>query len=309
MSFLTSLAARALATLANISQPGTVDTEPSPTTGQRESQAPSLSPRGWPSSLSSTTFSEQQSPPISPFGSPAHPAGISRYRDSSQPFGEINSISRQQLPSIRAQLGDLSPQWQSHRGTRPTRAEGYDREFWLPPIRTEQPSDFQLPDPRSPLNRFMTNTPWSGHPGFPLAESSYFNPTERRSSQGGAYDSTETLDTGFDSNSGSAGKLTQSDPDSSHSSARGSQYRCQFPGCNTPPFQTQYLLNSHANVHSSARPHYCPVKDCPRGKGGRGFKRRNEMIRHGLVHDSPGYVCPFCQDQDHKYPRPDNLQR
>jgi hypothetical protein len=40
-----------------------------------------------------------------------------------------------------------------------------------------------------------------------------------------------------------------------------------------------------------------------------GFKRKNEMIRHGLVHDSPGYVCPFCPDREHKYPRPDNLQR
>ena len=33
------------------------------------------------------------------------------------------------------------------------------------------------------------------------------------------------------------------------------------------------------------------------------------MIRHGLVHASPGYVCPFCPDREHKYPRPDNLQR
>jgi hypothetical protein len=33
------------------------------------------------------------------------------------------------------------------------------------------------------------------------------------------------------------------------------------------------------------------------------------MIRHGLVHESPGYVCPFCPDRDHRYPRPDNLQR
>jgi hypothetical protein len=87
------------------------------------------------------------------------------------------------------------------------------------------------------------------------------------------------------------------------------QYRCTFPGCNSAPFQTQYLLNAHANVHSSARPHYCPVAGCPRGEGGRGFKRKNEMIRHGLVHDSPGYICPFCPDRDHKYPRPDNLQR
>ncbi|CAP68610.1 uncharacterized protein PODANS_7_5820 [Podospora anserina S mat+] len=86
-------------------------------------------------------------------------------------------------------------------------------------------------------------------------------------------------------------------------------YVCKFSGCNAQPFATQYLLNSHANVHSSARPHYCPVAGCPRSEGGKGFKRKNEMIRHGLVHDSPGYVCPFCPDREHKYPRPDNLQR
>lgn len=86
-------------------------------------------------------------------------------------------------------------------------------------------------------------------------------------------------------------------------------FMCTVQGCNAPPFQTQYLLNSHANVHSSARPHYCSVKGCPRSEGGKGFKRKNEMIRHGLVHDSPGYVCPFCPDREHKYPRPDNLQR
>lgn len=84
---------------------------------------------------------------------------------------------------------------------------------------------------------------------------------------------------------------------------------CTFPSCTAAPFSTQYLLNSHANVHSSARPHYCPVQGCPRSEGGKGFKRKNEMIRHGLVHDSPGYVCPFCPDREHKYPRPDNLQR
>ncbi|PGH23251.1 hypothetical protein AJ80_02667 [Polytolypa hystricis UAMH7299] len=88
-----------------------------------------------------------------------------------------------------------------------------------------------------------------------------------------------------------------------------SGFKCQHPGCNAPPFQTQYLLNSHANVHSQDRPYYCPMKGCPRAEGGKGFKRKNEMIRHGLVHDSPGYVCPFCPDQQHCYPRPDNLQR
>ncbi|TVY68726.1 Metallothionein expression activator [Lachnellula suecica] len=86
-------------------------------------------------------------------------------------------------------------------------------------------------------------------------------------------------------------------------------FQCTYPGCTAQPFQTQYLLNSHANVHSSNRPHYCGVKGCPRSEGGKGFKRKNEMIRHGLVHDSPGYVCPFCPDREHKYPRPDNLQR
>lgn len=107
-------------------------------------------------------------------------------------------------------------------------------------------------------------------------------------------------------------------------------FKCEFPGCTAAPFQTQYLLkyapppqsrvptndamlidrcSSHANVHSQVRPHYCPVKTCPRSEGGKGFKRKNEMIRHGLVHQSPGYVCPFCPEREHKYPRPDNLQR
>jgi hypothetical protein len=86
-------------------------------------------------------------------------------------------------------------------------------------------------------------------------------------------------------------------------------FMCTYPGCTSQAFQTQYLLNSHANVHSSNRPHYCPVHGCPRSEGGKGFKRKNEMIRHGLVHESPGYVCPYCLDREHKYPRPDNLQR
>ncbi|OBT88334.1 hypothetical protein VE02_03387 [Pseudogymnoascus sp. 03VT05] len=86
-------------------------------------------------------------------------------------------------------------------------------------------------------------------------------------------------------------------------------FQCHYPNCTAQPFLTQYLLNSHANVHSQNRPHYCPVKGCQRSEGGKGFKRKNEMIRHGLVHESPGYVCPYCMDREHKYPRPDNLQR
>ncbi|KAK0904614.1 hypothetical protein LTR02_006926 [Friedmanniomyces endolithicus] len=86
-------------------------------------------------------------------------------------------------------------------------------------------------------------------------------------------------------------------------------FECDWDGCTAPPFQTQYLLSSHRNVHSSTRPYVCPVEECPRSVGNKGFKRKNEMIRHGLVHNSPGYVCPFCPDKEHRYPRPDNLQR
>ncbi|KAK3069553.1 hypothetical protein LTR53_012021 [Teratosphaeriaceae sp. CCFEE 6253] len=86
-------------------------------------------------------------------------------------------------------------------------------------------------------------------------------------------------------------------------------FECDEPECNAPPFQTQYLLSSHKNVHSSQRPYFCAVRECSRSEGGKGFKRKNEMIRHGLVHNSPGYVCPFCPDREHRYPRPDNLQR
>ncbi|EED11794.1 hypothetical protein TSTA_109740 [Talaromyces stipitatus ATCC 10500] len=78
-------------------------------------------------------------------------------------------------------------------------------------------------------------------------------------------------------------------------------YKCAYPGCPAGAFQTEYLLSSHANIHSQDRPHFCPVAGCPRGIGGKGFKRKNEMIRHGPVHDSPGYVCPYCTDQQHKY--------
>ena len=68
--------------------------------------------------------------------------------------------------------------------------------------------------------------------------------------------------------------------DSLEPSARGSgSYTCTFEGCTAEPFPTQYLLNSHMNIHSSTRPHFCPVRGCPRGIGGQGFKRKNEMIR------------------------------
>lgn len=65
---------------------------------------------------------------------------------------------------------------------------------------------------------------------------------------------------------------------SSQMTADGS-YQCLYQGCTAPPFQTQYLLNSHMNVHSETRTHFCHVEGCPHGPGGKGFKRKNEMIR------------------------------
>jgi hypothetical protein len=102
-------------------------------------------------------------------------------------------------------------------------------------------------------------------------------------------------------------------------------FQCLVPGCNAAPFQTQvsssemqvcsdsnmvkYLLNSHTIVHSSNRPHFCSVHGCPRSQGGRGFKRKSELVRHQRVHDSRAYICPFCPDGEEKYLMPDNLQR
>src|SRR5262249_15610087 len=69
------------------------------------------------------------------------------------------------------------------------------------------------------------------------------------------------------------------EPDPASPQGPMSTFKCNFPGCSAVPFHTQYLLNSHMNVHSNTRPHFCPVQGCPRGPGGQGFKRKNEMIR------------------------------
>ncbi|KEQ92761.1 hypothetical protein AUEXF2481DRAFT_7495 [Aureobasidium subglaciale EXF-2481] len=131
----------------------------------------------------------------------------------------------------------------------------------------------------------------------------------QHSSEGPGYSTNHTTPMGSANSSLDGTTKSSGVPRLHNSTSAPSGFLCEYPGCSAPPFQTQYLLNSHANVHSSSRPHYCPVKGCPRGEGGKGFKRKNEMIRHGLVHDSPGYVCPFCPLREHRYPRPDNLQR
>ncbi|KAF1842060.1 uncharacterized protein K460DRAFT_178202 [Cucurbitaria berberidis CBS 394.84] len=80
-------------------------------------------------------------------------------------------------------------------------------------------------------------------------------------------------------------------------------FRCDYPGCNAAPFQTQYILNSHANVHTSQG------QDIPEAKAREGSKRKSEMLRYEPIHRAPGYVCPFCPDSEHRYPRPDSLYR
>lgn len=73
-------------------------------------------------------------------------------------------------------------------------------------------------------------------------------------------------------------------------------------------FPTPYLLSSHTLTHSSTRPYVCPIIGCPRNKTG--FKRKNEMTRHGLLHGSREYRCPFCPKEDcRRFARPDGLLR
>lgn len=208
------------------------------------------------------------------------------------------------LPSIRDQLGleALSPTFQHSPPAIPP-SHGMPRlpsiSHTSPPI---SPHDIYSRDPRSP---HALLSPSSYYP-FPANALSHRPSVDYNS---GSTPSTEqSASTPATSTHSVADRMSLDGLAFSNPQEVG-QYICKYEGCKAPPFQTQYLLNSHANVHSQSRPHYCPVKGCPRSEGGRGFKRKNEMIRHGLVHDSPGYVCPFCPDREHKYPRPDNLQR
>lgn len=165
--------------------------------------------------------------------------------------------------------------------------------------------------PISPNDPFRQGMPSPAN-SLPVLSPYYYSSASSTSNHrsGPDYSSNgETPNTDHGSTPGTLGSITDRMSIDHMTNPPMGAFLCTFEGCTAPPFSTQYLLNSHANVHSSARPHYCPVKGCPRSEGGKGFKRKNEMIRHGLVHDSPGYVCPFCPDREHKYPRPDNLQR
>ncbi|KAI5460077.1 hypothetical protein BGZ63DRAFT_359509 [Mariannaea sp. PMI_226] len=214
-------------------------------------------------------------------------------------FGDINHLPTESMAHMAKDLGSHNRPSTSFTGSPPSMPRFAPITHASPPVSpNEGYVPRNLPSPNS-----MASSPYY-----------YLNGMQR---SGAEYSSSNT--TGETPNS----DLSVSTPATSNTPASVADrmsidgitnpqvgpYVCSVPGCTAPAFQTQYLLNSHANVHSSARPHYCSVQGCPRSEGGKGFKRKNEMIRHGLVHDSPGYVCPFCPDREHKYPRPDNLQR
>lgn len=242
--------------------------------------------------------------PTASIHSNSHSEGLPPIQSNS-PRYESNA---QTLPSIRSQLGDI-PQLASGHGVGNAMRGSHHGFPGSPPGTARLPSLHSLASPPIPPAEPHRDHPLS--PTHPLAPPTmspgyYHQPTGLRrpheytghspEASGSHQPGSPPVAPGFDRMSLDVIQTV-------------GNYVCEVPGCNAPAFQTQYLLNSHANVHSSARPHYCPVPGCARAEGGKGFKRKNEMIRHGLVHESPGYICPFCPDRDHRYPRPDNLQR
>lgn len=209
-----------------------------------------------------------------------------------------DSIAQISLPSLKDQLGPEALSPSSFSQSPPGLSHGMPR---LPMSHASPPISPNEMFPRSSHQPIMPPSPYYPYPpnGMPHRPSVDYTSGSTPSDHSVSTPATSTSVADRMSIEG----MAFSNP------ADHGQYICTFDGCKAAPFQTQYLLNSHANVHSQARPHYCPVKGCPRSEGGKGFKRKNEMIRHGLVHESPGYVCPFCPDREHKYPRPDNLQR
>ncbi|KAF4120242.1 ZnF C2H2 [Geosmithia morbida] len=252
-----------------------------------------------PSLASSRSRPSMLSPPTAPLPPLAKPSPSSDHSGHS-------------LPSIRSTLGgDFKLALPEKEPTLPHHTTGPPLASYSPPSGAQMHPHIPCSSPISPPDNYSRSLP---SPRATMAPSPYSHipvAISHRPSVDYSGSSTcgesATMEKSL-SSSGTAASVTTDCMSIDEITSQGG-YNCTVTGCTAPPFQTQYLLNSHANVHSSARPHYCPVPGCARSEGGKGFKRKNEMIRHGLVHDSPGYVCPFCPDRDHKYPRPDNLQR
>lgn len=245
-------------------------------------------------------FSPRPAPFTSPTGSNATHGDLPPIQSTS-PRSESNGGTS--LPSIRDQLGPeaLSPSSFPHSPP----GSGLSILSSLNPASPPRsPHEIYPRDPRNPRSPHAMLPPNTYYPfpgGLPHRPSLDYT-------SNGTPSTDQSVSTPATSTHSVADRMSLDGMAFSNPQEIG-HYICKYEGCKAPPFQTQYLLNSHANVHSQSRPHYCPMQGCPRSEGGKGFKRKNEMIRHGLVHDSPGYVCPFCPDREHRYPRPDNLQR
>ncbi|KAK3331966.1 hypothetical protein B0T19DRAFT_90081 [Cercophora scortea] len=243
---------------------------------------------------------EMRSPPsgISPS---SHSEGLPPIQLLGSPRSETNGQTGQtSLPSLKSTLGDIN---QLAQNATKEQSRGSQSTFpQSPPGTLPRLPMMHASPPVSPADPFRSANP---NPYYYQMSSLHRSPVDYTSSATETPGSDHSVASSTPATSASIADRMSIDGLTNHQGT----YVCKFDGCSAAPFQTQYLLNSHANVHSSARPHYCPMAGCPRSEGGKGFKRKNEMIRHGLVHDSPGYVCPFCPDREHKYPRPDNLQR
>ncbi|KAK3682624.1 hypothetical protein B0T22DRAFT_484662 [Podospora appendiculata] len=238
---------------------------------------------------------DMRSPPngISPS---SHSEGLPPIQMLGSPRSETNGQTS--LPSLKSTLGDIN---QLTQNANKEQSRGSHTSYpQSPPGTLPRLPIMHASPPVSPADPFR-----SVHSYYYPTSSLHRSPVDYASSATETPGSDHSVASSTPATSASIADRMSIDGLTNHQGT----YVCKFDGCSAAPFQTQYLLNSHANVHSSARPHYCPVAGCPRSEGGKGFKRKNEMIRHGLVHDSPGYVCPFCPDREHKYPRPDNLQR
>ena len=215
--------------------------------------------------------------------------------DSNSPFSAHSpDLSRPTLSHIGHQYGPSSPAYLHSSMSPPTGVPSHP-SFYRNPLNrdgsTSTPSDYAITSTNgsssTPASSITTQSP-SSYPTPTTAHSdTQLNSISQLSRHlslstptSPAHDQTQ-YPCSSHSNSNTHPSLSSSDhsTNSDDYNTPGS-FKCTIPGCTAIPFQTQYLLNSHMNVHSDTRPHFCPVKNCARGPGGQGFKRKNEMIRY-----------------------------
>lgn len=194
--------------------------------------------------------------------------------------------SKQTLPSLTTALSDAGTPFTAHSPNFPRASPGQTSQYGPSPHSGMSPPS--LPNPpfwRTSTREGSISTPSdyaivSASGSIPTPASSILNPSPAASHHTPIAASPDRIR--LDS---SVEQVLSPESDGQETNGiggpfAGSNYKCSIPGCTAAPFQTQYLLNSHMNVHSDTRPHFCPVKNCARGPGGQGFKRKNEMIRY-----------------------------